>query len=145
MVLLLFKNFFLIFQGMNEQAMYKPGLHVDAFPLNFNCYHITCLRGWMAHLETFPLPCFYILLLISPKLTQVTCNQIPISLVDRPVLIFSDSHPGCLQLSSSSRYITLYSGVNILLRICLLKHYLIVYLFDLIWIWYFLELQTTLY
>lgn len=75
-VLLLFKNFFLIFQGMNEQAMYKPGLHVDVFPLNFNCYHITCLRGWMAHLETFPLPCFYILLLISPKLTQVTCNQI---------------------------------------------------------------------
>lgn len=37
------------------------------------------------------------------------------------VLIFSDSHPGCLQLSSSaSRHITLCSDANILLRNCLL-------------------------
>lgn len=71
-------KFFWSFERMNEQALYKPHWHVDAFPSNFGCCHITCLRAWMAHLETFPLPCFYILLLVSPKLTPVTCNQISI-------------------------------------------------------------------
>lgn len=30
----------------------------------------------MAHLEISLLPCFYVLLLMSPELTQVTCDQV---------------------------------------------------------------------